>query len=107
MIFELRIYESAENRAEALRKRFENEVVPRFAKHGIELLGVFASPDSPGRLTYLTRYKDDAARKSAWTSFGSDPEWVKIKAETEAGGPLMKGQTISVLEPILTRFPLA
>jgi hypothetical protein len=107
MMFELRIYEPAESRAEALRLRFEYEVVPRFAKHGIELLGVFTSPDAPGRITYLTRYKDEAARKSAWASFGADPEWAAIKTASEADGPLMRNQTISVLEPLLPDLPLA
>ncbi|HUZ66306.1 MAG TPA: NIPSNAP family protein [Beijerinckiaceae bacterium] len=107
MVFELRIYEPVETRAEALRLRFEKEVVPRFAKHGIELMGVFTSPDAPGRLTYLTRYKDEAARKSAWASFGADPEWAAVKQASEADGPLMKSQTISVLTPILADLPLA
>ncbi|HVB90274.1 MAG TPA: NIPSNAP family protein [Beijerinckiaceae bacterium] len=106
MIFELRIYEPAERRAEALRARFENEVVPRFAKHGIELMGVFQSPDAPGRLTYLTRYADEDARKRAWASFGADPDWAAAKAASEANGPLMKSQTISVLEPIIGGLPL-
>ncbi|HWG05706.1 MAG TPA: NIPSNAP family protein [Beijerinckiaceae bacterium] len=106
MIFELRVYEAVEGREEALRRRFEQEVIPRFGKHGIEVLGVFSSPDAPNRLTYLTRYENDDLRKKAWASFGADPEWKEIKASSEAAGPLMKTQTISVLEPILVNAPL-
>jgi hypothetical protein len=107
MIFELRIYEPSEGRAEALRQRFERQVIPRFSKHGIELVGVFTTPDAPGRLTYLTRFTNEKARQEAWASFGSDPEWQAVKAASEAAGPLMKSQTISVLEPILTNAPLS
>lgn len=107
MVFELRIYEPADGRAEALRLRFELEVVPRFAYHGIELLGAFTSPDAPGRLTYLTRFNDEGARKRAWASFGADPEWAAVKKASEVDGPLMKNQTISLLEPLLPDLPLA
>lgn len=90
-----------------MRLRFEFEVIPRFAKHGIEVMGVFTSPDAPGRLTYLTRYKDDVARKQAWASFGADPEWTTVKKASEVDGPLMKSQTISLLEPLLSDLLLA
>ena len=107
MIFEFRIYEPAEERAGALRQRFERQVVPRFPKHGIELMGVFETPDASGRLTYLTRFKDEQSRQEAWSSFGADPEWKAVKAASEAAGPLMKTQTIMVLEPILPNLPLS
>ncbi len=107
MLYELRVYEPVEGRADALRDRFVNEVVPRFAKHGVELLGVFTSPDAPGRLTYLTRYPDDAARKAAWASFGADPEWKVVKTTSEANGPLMGGQTIAPLQPLLPSLLLS
>lgn len=101
MIYEIRIYEAAVGKADAMKTRFKNEVVKRFAGHGIELLGVFESPSDTSRLTYLTRFKSEAERAKAWAAFGADPEWLMVKAATEANGRLLKNQTVSVLSPAI------
>jgi hypothetical protein len=106
MIYEMRIYEHVEGRAEAVRKRFVDEVVPRLPKHGIELLGVFAAPEDK-KLTYLTRFKDENARKAAWASFSADPEWKAVKAASETNGPLIAKQIVTVMDPIVAGLPLA
>lgn len=99
MIYEIRIYEASEGRADAMRQRFITEVVPRLPGHGIELLGVFTAPEEDGRLTYLTRFSSEDARKQAWASFGADPDWKAVKAASEVNGPLLKAQTVNVLSP--------
>ena len=102
MIYEIRIYEAAEGCAAAMRRRFLNEVAAKFfPRHGIELLGAFTNPDDDGRLTYMTRFADEDARKRAWASFGADPEWAAVKAASETNGPLLKSQVVSVLSPAL------
>jgi hypothetical protein len=98
VIYEIRIYEAADGKADAMKARFKNEVVKRLPDHGIELLGVFESHDA-SRLTYLTRFKSEADRTKAWAAFGADPEWLVVKAATELNGPLLKNQTVSVLSP--------
>lgn len=107
MIYEMRVYEPADGQAAALRARFEKEVVPRFAKHGIELLGLFATPEADGRLTYISRFATEEARKAAWAAFGADPEWKAIKTASEANGPLMANSTVTLLHPLLATLPLA
>jgi hypothetical protein len=99
MIYEIRIYEAVEGRADAMRRRFQKEVVPRLPSHGIELLGVFTAPIEDGRLTYVTRFADEKARTDAWASFGADAEWKAIKAASEVDGPLLQTQTVSLLSP--------
>jgi heme-degrading monooxygenase HmoA len=99
VIYEIRIYEAAEGKADAMKTRFKNEAATRFPNHGIELLGVFESPSDASRLTYLTRFKSEADRSKAWAAFGADPEWLVVKAATETNGPLLKNQTVSVLSP--------
>lgn len=107
MIYEIRVYEAAEGRAEAMRQRFEKEVVPRLPGFGIDLVGVFVnSQEDDDRLTYVTRFSDEEARKAAWARFGSDPEWKSIKARSEVDGPLLANQTISVLTPRVPGLPL-
>ena len=107
MLYEMRVYEAAEGRADAMRRRFETEVVPRLPCHGIELMGVFTSEAAPTHLTYLTRFKDDAARKEAWASFSADEEWRAIKAVSEKDGPLIREQIVSVLTPALAGLILS
>jgi hypothetical protein len=65
LIYEIRVYEAAEGRTDAMRRRFRDNVASHFfPRHGIELLGVFTAPVEDGRLTYMTRFADeDAARK--------------------------------------------
>jgi hypothetical protein len=107
MIYEIRVYESAAGKAEALRHRFKSEVIPRMPRHGIELIGAFTTTSSDdGKLTYMTRFADEEARQRAWTSFGADPEWKAVKAASEANGPLMQSQTVTVLSPAWPGLPL-
>jgi hypothetical protein len=102
VIYEIRVYEAAEGCAAAMRRRFLDEVAVKFfPRHGIELLGVFTAPVDDGRLTYMTRFAGEGARKQAWASFGADPEWAAVKAASEASGPLLKSQAVSVLSPAL------
>jgi hypothetical protein len=102
VIYEIRVYEAAEGCAAAMRGRFVQEVAAKFfPRHGIELLGVFTAPVEDGRLTYVTRFVDEDARKKAWASFGVDSEWAAVKAASETNGPLLKNQMVSVLSPAL------
>lgn len=105
MLYEMRVYEHVEGRAEAVRQRFASEVIPRLPRHGIELLGVFTEPQA-GYLAYLTRFADEAARKAAWASFSADPEWKAIKTASEANGPLIARQVATVLNPAVSGLPL-
>jgi hypothetical protein len=99
VIYEIRVYEAVDGKADAMKARFKNEVVKRFPSHGIELVGVFESATETSRLTYLTRFKSEDDRGKAWAAFGADPEWRVVKAASEVNGPLLKSQTVSVLSP--------
>jgi heme-degrading monooxygenase HmoA len=107
VIYEIRVYEAADGKADAMKARFKNEVVKRFPGHGIELLGVFESATDASRLTYLTRFKSEEDRSQAWTAFGADPEWRAVKTASEVDGPLLKNQTVSVLSPAVAGLLLA
>ena len=101
MIYEIRVYEAAEGKADAMRRRFLEVVAAKFfPRHGIELIGTFTSQTEDGRLTYMTRFADEDARKKAWAAFGADADWAATKAASEIDGPLLKSQVISVLSPV-------
>ncbi len=107
MIYEIRVYEAAEGRADAMRRRSADSVATTFfPRHGIELVGAFTAPVDDGRLTYMTRFNDEDARKKAWASFAADPEWAATKAASETDGPLLKHQIVSVLSPAIAGLPL-
>jgi hypothetical protein len=107
VIYEIRVYEAFEGKADAMKARFKREVVKRFPTHGIELLGVFEAEADASRLTYLTRFKSEEDRTTAWAAFAADPEWRAVKAATEVDGPLLKAQTVSVLSPAVAGLLLA
>jgi hypothetical protein len=107
VIYEIRVYEAFEGKADAMKARFKNEVVKRFPNHGIELLGVFEQEGDASRLTYLTRFKSEEERTKAWAAFGADPDWRAVKAASEVDGPLLKTQTVSVLSPAVAGLLLA
>ncbi len=103
----MRVYEPHDGKADAMRLRFETHVAQLFPQHGIELLGAFSPAPADGRLVYVTRFADEAARKAAWAAFGADPRWQAVKAASEVDGPLLRAQTVSVLTPNMASLLLA
>jgi hypothetical protein len=77
MIYELRSYEVVPGRMPAMHARFKNHTVGFFKSHGIEVLG------------YLCRFEDLGHRERAWAAFGADPEWLRVRAESEKDGPIV------------------
>lgn len=106
MIYEIRVYEHEEGCAKAVRERFEVEVAPRFPSHNIELVGVFTDVQTQ-HLTYMTRYPNEDARKAAWESFKTDPDWLVIKAKSEENGPLIAKQHVTLLTSLTSDFPIS
>jgi hypothetical protein len=90
-VYELRIYTAAEGKLEALKARFRDYVIALFSKHGMESIG-FWVPQEPERsnntLIYILRHPNKATVEKIWVDFQADPEWQKVKKESEANGPL-------------------
>lgn len=102
MIYELKVYDAVEGRFEAMRDRFITEAMPRLNRYGIQVIGVFQETDTPGRLYYITRSPDEAARSAGWARFYEDPEWKQVKSQTEADGPLMASQETTILNAMVS-----
>jgi hypothetical protein len=82
-IFEMRTYES--NNAATLAKKidmFNNGEMQIFQRLGMN--PVFFGEALIGarlpHLTYMLAYEDLAARDRVWKAFGSDPEWLRLRA---------------------------
>jgi len=84
-IFELRTYES--NNSTTLHRKIkmfeEGGEIAIFRKVGMQV--VFFGETIVGQnmpsLTYMLAYDDLAARERMWKAFGSDPDWVKLRAQ--------------------------
>ena len=47
-----------------------------------------AAQGSADTLVYILEHKSRAAADESWKAFRADPEWVRVKAESEKDGPL-------------------
>jgi hypothetical protein len=99
-VFELRIYHTNEGKLEALLKRFREQETKIFERLGMHGVGYWTPDDEPlkGRtLVYMLKHKSRAAATESWAKFGKDPEWVKLKAESEVDGPLVAKHDITFM----------
>jgi len=81
-LFELRTYYSPNEEANKRKVDMFNKMeLDLFDKVGINPVfygDILAGPGMPA-LLYLTWYKDEETRNSAWKTFGSHPEWHAMK----------------------------
>lgn len=63
-----------------------------FARHRITVEGFWSAPTdgdpSTGSLVYVCSYSSRDAASAAWKAFTEDPEWAKVRAQSEVDGPL-------------------
>ena len=100
-VFELRVYHTVEGRLPALMARFRDHTVALFTRHGMTSVAYWTPTDDPlkGRtLFYILKFpsREEAAKR--WKAFQDDPEWVKVKAESEASGKIVEKIDSTFLE---------
>lgn len=88
-VFELRHYIPAPGKAEALANRFRNGTFQLLDKLGYKVAHAWEAADGSGELWYLMEWSSHEEMRAAWESFPRDPDWQRLKAETEAAGPLV------------------
>ncbi|MFD0894974.1 NIPSNAP family protein [Luteolibacter ambystomatis] len=96
-LFELRTYTATPNNLPLLLKRFREHTVKLFERHGITNF-LYTTPASgdPGAdntLVYLIQHASADTQVKSWADFRADPEWVKVKADSEKAG----GGSLTVL----------
>ena len=90
MIYEIRSYDIVPGRMPAMNARFQNHTMGLFKKHGIEVVGFWeAMIGASNVLHYIVRFSDLGQRERAWAAFGADPEWLRVRAESEKDGPIV------------------
>jgi hypothetical protein len=91
-VFELRTYTTHPGKLDALHARFRNHTMKLFEKHAmtnVVYTTPMDAPQSQNTLVYLLAHKSREAGKASFEAFRKDPEWVKVKTESEAPGPIV------------------
>ena len=95
---ELRIYYANPGKLPALNERFANHTVDLFRKHGLESVGYWTDDvGTNNRLIYMLDYPSLGDREKNFAAFGSDPDWQKARAESEANGPLLRNVEVKLM----------
>ncbi|MCH7712209.1 MAG: NIPSNAP family protein [Chloroflexi bacterium] len=100
MIYELRTYETMPGKLPALNARFADHTVGFFKKHGIHVVGFWTEEvGTSNKLVYMLGFDSLADRETKWAAFQADPEWNKVRTETEKDGPINVRVNNRILRP--------
>jgi hypothetical protein len=90
-VYELRVYHAAPGKLGELLARFRDHTAKLFEKHGMKNVADWTPVDDPERgnmLVYILQHPSREAATANWKSFQDDPEWKRVKEESEANGKL-------------------
>ena len=91
-VYELRLYHVNEGKMDALKARFGDHTDAIFRRHNMKSIGYWSPEDAPSSQNLFIYILEHPSRQEAeknWASFQADPEWQKVKAESEAHGALV------------------
>jgi hypothetical protein len=101
-VFEIRTYTTHDGKLDALNARFRDHTTRLFSRHGMTNVGYWTPSEGPlagNTLIYVLAFPDREAAKKSWDSFRNDPEWKKVRAESEANGPIVSKIDSVFLQP--------
>ena len=104
MQYELRFYYIEKGRMDDVAGRMRDGLPPLLDKHGINVVGrwnVLAGPQCD-MFIYLMAWKDNNERETNWGGFYNDPDWWKLRADTNAGTELVEYYDIHLLSPAIS-----
>jgi hypothetical protein len=97
-IYELRTYTAAEGKLDAVNARFRDNTRRIFDRHGMKSVGYWlpTEGDKAGNtLIYILEHPSREEARKHWAEFNADPEWQKVKAESEKDGKIvMKAESV-------------
>jgi NIPSNAP len=91
-VYELRLYHVNEGKKDALKTRFRDHTDSIFKRHNMKSIGYWSpedAPDSQNLFIYILEHPSRQDAEKNWAAFQADREWQKVKAESEANGPLV------------------
>jgi len=91
-VYELRLYHVHEGKMDALKARFGDHTDAIFKRHNMKSIGYWVPEDAPypqNLFAYILEHPSRQEAEKNWAAFQADPEWKKVKADSEAQGPLV------------------
>jgi len=91
-VYELRLYHVNQGKMDELKARFGNHTDSIFRRHNMKSIGYWSPEDAPSSQNLFIYILEHPSRQEAeknWAAFQADPEWKKVKAESEARGALV------------------
>jgi hypothetical protein len=91
-VYEMRTYTAAEGKFDAVNARFRDHTRRLFEKHGMKNVGYWTPSEGPlvgTTLIYILEHQSRDAARASWAAFSKDPEWQKVRAESETGGRIV------------------
>ena len=101
-VFELRTYYAAPGKMKALHARFRDHTNKLFAKHGMTIIGFWSPTDSKQaeeKLIYILAFPSKEDADKSWKAFRDDPDWKKVREESEKDGKLVEKVESVYLNP--------
>jgi hypothetical protein len=92
-VFELRTYHAAPGKLKALEARFRDHTIKLFEKHGITNIAYWTElnpKQEDEKLIYIIAFPSKEAADKSWKEFRDDPEWKKVREESEKDGSLLR-----------------
>jgi hypothetical protein len=90
-VYELRMYHVNDGKMDALVARFGDHTDAIFRRHNMKSIGFWRPEDAPYSQNLFVYILEHASREEArknWAAFQADPEWQKVKADSETNGAL-------------------
>ena len=91
-VYELRLYHVNDGKMSALKARFGDHTDAIFKRHNLKSIGYWVPEDPPNSQNLFVYILEHPSREDArknWVAFQADPEWKKVKADSETQGPLV------------------
>jgi hypothetical protein len=101
-VYELRMYHVHQGKADALKARFGDHTDAIFKRHNMNSVGYWVPEDEPSSRNLFIYILEHPSRQEAeknWAAFKADPEWQKVKAESEANGTLVDQEDRYFMDP--------
>jgi hypothetical protein len=90
-VYELRLYQVNEGKMDALIARFGDHTDAIFRRHNMKSIGFWRPEDAPysqNLFVYILEHPSREEARRNWAAFQADPEWKKVKADSETNGAL-------------------
>ena len=91
-VFEMRTYTTNEGKLPALETRFRDHTIKFFDKYNMTSIGYWIpseGPTSQTTLVYILAHPSREEAKANWAKFSADPDWKKVRSDSEVGGTIL------------------